>query len=149
MNVTVYMDIPHTNDHDHESCRELAGLVENMLATVDQMTLKDLGLHINPNAYFKAPEVFLTYKSFRLAHIGITKDTREMRVSYFSKTKMGRLITNFAYVPLVAPGSIERIQEMVQKSVQVYVKWAKKPAPPPKPAKSKQKTKFRVAYRRR
>lgn len=141
MNVKV-----HYSNRD-EDCRELGNLVENMLRPIDPLSLTGLSLHVTPSKW-TGPEAALFYKTQRLAHFDIKADTLEMRVSYISNSKMGRLRTNFVYIPLATPGTIERIQDMVRKALKVYVRWSTKPSKPQPETESKRK-KFRIAYRRR
>jgi hypothetical protein len=147
MNVKTYNR--HQDDgHDHEGCQELAGLIENMLRPIDQLTLSEnFNLHVVPTKYL-GPEAILFHNTYRLAHFDIKADTLEMRVSYISKSKMGRLHTNFVYVPLAVPGTVERIQDMVRKALQIYARWLTKPKIKPASEKPKNK-KSRIAYRRR
>lgn len=136
------------DDHDHEGCQELAGLIENMLRPIDQLTLSEnFSLHITPTKL--GPEALLFHNTYRLAHFDIKADTLEMRVSYISKSKMGRLHNNFVYMPLAVPGTVERIQDMVRKALKVYVKWTTKSKLEPKLRVLPKSKKFRVAYRRR
>lgn len=148
MNVKTLLDRPDGN-HDHEGCQELATLIENMVRPINQPTLSEnFSLHITSTKLL-GPEAALFHNTWRLAHFDIKADTLEMRVSYISKSKMGRLHNNFVYMPLAAPGTVERIQDMVRKALKVYVKWTTKSKLEPKLRVLPKSKKSRVAYRRR
>jgi hypothetical protein len=101
----------------------MATLLENMVRSIDTLDLTDnFSLRVGPTRFY-GPEAALFHNTNRLAHFEIQTEKFEMRVSYMARNKMGRIHSNFAYVPLAVPGTIERIQDMIRKAVRVYSKW--------------------------
>lgn len=157
MNIVSVIDLPgHLRD---DYSRELLSLSENLIRSVseDQLDVTVYIQKLSVSALEVKPFVAVYVKPknsnirdnspFHISNTLLLKlqlGKGELYLEYVSRLKQGKLYWYFDHIPLTIPGSVERIQDIIYKTVKIYFKWIHTRTK----TKSKPKPKTKIAHRR-
>ena len=149
MNIVSVIDLPEYLRDDYS--RELLSISENLIRTIrhdeietviSMQKLSVMAIDVKPYVVVNVRNATASHGMLMLLKLQLGKG--EMFIEYVNKLKQGKMYWHFDHVPLTIPGSVERIQDIIYKSIKVYSKWVhshSKPAPKPK-------SKTKIAHRR-